>query len=218
MTLAIFDLDNTLLGGDSDHAWGEFLCDRSIVDADSYRARNNWFYGEYEKGELDMSAWLEFALQPLVDISQNQLAAWHADFMTNYIEPMMLPRAAELLDEHRSKGDFLLIITATNRFVTAPIAAHLGVDEIIASDAEIQDGKYTGRGSGIPCYQEGKVLRLQQWLSETGHALEGSHFYSDSHNDLPLLKLVDQPVAVDPDQKLENYATARGWPIISLRD
>lgn len=218
MALAIFDLDNTLLGGDSDHQWGEFLCDREIVDPQAYREKNNWFYGEYEKGRLDMKAWMEFALQPLVGQEQAVLQAWHQDFMTHYIAPIMLPQAAAVLKKHREQGDFLLIITATNRFITAPIAARLGVDALIASEAEIVDQAYTGRSAGIPCYQEGKVLRLEAWLSECGRSMENSYFYSDSHNDLPLLEQVDNPVAVNPDATLEKYAMQRGWPVISLRD
>lgn len=218
MALAIFDLDNTLLGGDSDHAWGEFLCRRGLVDDAAYRAANDRFYAAYQAGTLDIRAYLAFALQPLVGEDPATLTAWHAEFMTAHIEPMLLPKAEALLARHRRQGDTLLIITATNRFVTGPIADRLGVDALLATDPAMVDGRYTGDVDGTPCFREGKVTRLHAWLDEHGHSLNGSWFYSDSHNDLPLLETVAHPVAVDPDPELTRIAGQRGWPVISLRD
>ena len=218
MSLAIFDLDNTLLSIDSDHAWGEFLLEQGAVDPVAYREANDRFKADYDAGRLDMMAFLEVALKPLADNSMEQLAAWHQQFMVSKIEPNILPLAEELIARHRTRGDTLLIITATNRFITAPIAERLGIDELIAVEPEIQDGRYTGRVSGTPSFQQGKVTRLQQWLDTRDDTLDGSWFYSDSHNDLPLLEMIDHPVAVDPDPALREVAEARGWKIISLRD
>ncbi|MGJ8687388.1 MAG: HAD family hydrolase [Spongiibacteraceae bacterium] len=218
MPLAIFDLDNTLIGGDSDHSWGEFLVANKIVDASTHQKQNDEFYRQYQYGGLDIDAYLNFALAPLANFSAAELRILHQQFMADYIAPLRLKKADALIAKHRSAGDQLIIITATNRFVTAPIAKALGIDSLLASDAEIIDGQYTGRPTGVPCYQEGKVTRLKSWLSETGHSLAGSYFYSDSHNDLPLLSLVDHPVAVDADEQLTAHAKAAGWPIISLRD
>ncbi len=218
MALAIFDLDNTLLGGDSDHAFGEFACEQGLVEAASFGRANDEFYADYQRGELDVNAYLAHALAPLAGISLEVADAWHKQFMIQKIEPMLLPRADELLQQHRHEGDRLLIITATNSYITAPIAARLGVTELIACDAEVVDGHYTGRSTGIPSYAEGKVTRLQQWLEQEQESLVGSVFYSDSHNDLPLLSLVERPVAVDPDDTLRAHADAHGWPVISLRD
>ncbi len=218
MALAIFDLDNTLLGGDSDHAWGQFLVDKGIVDADNFARANDEFYRKYQAGELDIHEYLAFALEPLTRFSLDELAALHARFMAEYVQPMRLPAADALLAQHRAAGDYLLIITATNGFVTHPIAEAMGVDDILATEPELADGRYTGRVAGPPCFQHGKVERLQQWLADSGHSLAGSCFYSDSHNDLPLLEQVERPVAVDPDDILRETAEARGWPVISLRD
>jgi len=216
VSLAIFDLDHTLIGGDSDHAWGEFLCRQGVVDAAEYRAANDRFYEEYLRGEMDIHQFLNFALNPLAQHSPQQLDLWHAQFMQECIEPIILPKAEALLQQHRERGDFLLIITATNRFVTAPIARRLGVDDLIATDPEMIEGRFTGRVEGIPCFQEGKVKRLEQWLHQTGRSLEGSWFYSDSNNDLPLLETVDNPVATNPDEQLHAIASERGWPILQL--
>ena len=217
MSLAIFDLDNTLLHGDSDHAWGEFLCEKGIVDRTVYKDANDRFYQQYVDGTLDIYEFLEFALKPLTMFPNDQLDALHQEFMATKIEPMITDKALALLQDHKAKGDYLLIITATNRFVTAPIAARLGVDEIIATDPEHIDGLYTGKVAGTPCFQEGKVIRLHAWLADNVHALEGSYFYSDSRNDLPLLEVVENPVAVDADPTLTPIANERGWPVISLR-
>ncbi|NMT65277.1 histidinol-phosphatase [Marinobacter orientalis] len=217
MTLAIFDLDNTLLAGDSDHAWGEFLVEESIVDAEEYRQANDRFYREYLDGELDIMHYLSFALQPLARHDMSQLLAWREQFVEKKIRPMMQAGAKELLDSHRAQGHTLLIITATNRFVTEPVAALLGIEHLIATDPELVNGRYTGKVAGVPSFQDGKVTRLHDWLESTGESLDGAWFYSDSHNDVPLLRKVDNPVAVDPDPTLECIAKENGWKIISLR-
>lgn len=216
-TLAIFDLDNTLLNGDSDHAWGEFLCQKGVVDRAAYRVANDRFFQEYQAGTLDINEFLEFALKPLKDNDPQQLNDWHAEFMRDIVEPMMLPKAEDLLKTHRERGDLLMIITATNRFVTQPIAERLGVDTLLATEPEKVDGRYTGKISGTPCFKAGKVERLNAWLAKNGGSLKGSSFYSDSINDLPLLEQVDHPVAVNPDKTLEAQANHRQWPILDLR-
>lgn len=216
--LAIFDLDNTLIAGDSDHSWGEFLTGKGLVNADEYRRKNDLFYQAYKNGTLDMNAYLEFSLAPLARHTLDELQVFHDEFMRLHIEPIMLPKAQALLALHRQRGDFLLIITATNSFITHPIGAHLGVDHIMATDAEMLEDRYTGRPLGTPCFREGKVTRLQSWIAQQGFSLDGSYFYSDSINDLPLLQEVANPVAVDPDDLLLEQANQRGWPVISLRD
>ena len=218
MALAIFDLDNTLLSGDSDHLWGQFLARQGIVDGESYEKENQRFYDEYKQGQLDIYEFLTFSLKPLADNAPATLDRLHREFMTSQIKPIIPRKSRELLTKHRDQGDTLLIITATNRFVTEPIATELGVDHLLATDPEMLDGRYTGRVTGIPCFQEGKVKRLDAWLAGTHHSMEGSWFYSDSLNDIPLLERVDNPVAVDPDETLAGHAEMRGWPIISLRD
>ena len=217
MSLAIFDLDNTLLGGDSDHAWGEFLCEKGIVDSDEYRRANDYFYEQYKNGGLDIYEFLDFALRPLTKLDTTQLNTLHQQFMAEKIEPIILPKALELLKNHKARGDYLLIITATNHFVTGPIAKRLGVDAIIATDPEVIDGQYTGKVAGTPCFQAGKVTRLHEWLSTSPHSLDNSYFYSDSHNDLPLLELVTTPIAVNPDEILEAHANEHLWPVLDLR-
>ena len=217
MSLAIFDLDNTLLNGDSDHAWGEFLCEKGIVDSEFYRQSNDYFYQQYKAGSLDIYEFLEFALKPLADNEPQRLSELHQEFMTTKVAPMMLPKAATLLQKHRDQGDYLLIITATNRFVTGPIAEALGVDDTLATEPEQVDGRYTGKVAGTPCFQSGKVERLNTWLAQTQHSLDNSYFYSDSINDKPLLDRVTNPVAVDPDERLKQAAEDNCWPIISLR-
>lgn len=218
MTLAIFDLDNTLIAGDSDHAWGEFLIDQGLVDGKTFEQQNDRFYQDYLSGDLDIKAYLSFALSYLAGKPMAELEALHQRFMATTIQPMLLPKAFELLDKHRALGHRLMIITATNEFVTGPIARHLGVTELIASQAEIENGLYTGRPTGVPSFQEGKVVRLQSWLNKHNESLADAWFYSDSHNDIPLLEQVDHPVAVDPDERLRSLAVARQWPVISLRD
>ncbi|WP_421868654.1 HAD family hydrolase [Motiliproteus sp.] len=218
MALAIFDLDNTLIAGDSDHAWGEFLVEQGLVDAEQYKEANDRFYLDYQRGQLDIYAYQAFALEPLTRWSAEQLAQLHDQFMQQKIAPIMLDQAKALLQKHRDAGDFLLIITATNRFVTGPIAELLGVDDMLATEPEVIDGRYTGELVGTPCFQDGKVERLNQWLAERDHELTDSYFYSDSRNDIPLLELVDHPIAVDADEALTEHAKAKGWQLISLRN
>jgi len=216
--LALFDLDNTLLNGDSDHAWGEFLVEQGIVDSDYYKACNDGFYEDYKVGALDIHAYLAFALKPLTTLSLEELNSLHRQFMEDYILPMRLNKADKLLEKHKNLGHELIIITATNSFVTRPIAKALGVETILATEPELIEDQYTGNVAGTPCYQEGKVERLQAWLNDNSFNLDGSYFYSDSVNDLPLLKLVENPVAVDADERLTAIAKSYGWPTISLRD
>jgi HAD superfamily hydrolase (TIGR01490 family) len=217
MSLAIFDLDNTLLGDDSDYLWGQFLVTQGLVDGDFYARENQRFYEDYKTGRLDIFEFLAFSLKPLSEHRREKLDALHQQFMQEVIAPVMLPAANLLLEKHRAQGDTLLIITATNHFITSPIAEALGVENLIATDPEIIDGRYTGRVDGTPCFQSGKVDRLETWLTEHRENLANSWFYSDSHNDLPLLELVTYPVAVDPDETLADHARSKGWPIISLR-
>lgn len=218
MDLAIFDLDNTLLGGDSDYLWGQFLVEKALVDPVLYDRQNQRFYDEYKAGSLDIFEFLKFSLAPLSQHSMARLTEMHNEFMHNKIDSIWLPRAEALLEQHRQKNDFLLIITATNHFVTAPIAQKLGVDDIIATMPEQINNRYTGKVAGTPCFKEGKVERLAQWLQENDYSLQNSHFYSDSYNDLPLMLKVTHPVAVDPDEQLEQCAIENNWPVISLRD
>lgn len=218
MRLALFDLDNTLLGGDSDHAWGDYLCERGILDTATYKTRNDEFYQDYLAGTLDLSEYLNFTLEILGNTEIAQLDAWHRDFMRDCIEPIILPKALELIAKHREAGDKLVVITATNRFVTGPIVERLGIETLLATECEMVDGRYTGRTTDVPCFREGKVTRLNRWLEENQFSLEDSYFYSDSMNDLPLLEKVANPVAVDPDPKLRAEAESRGWPVITLRD
>ena len=221
--LALFDLDNTLLKGDSDYEWPRFLIKRGIVDQAYYDRRNDHFYEQYKSGTLNIAEYLEFALEPLTRYSRQQLADLHAAYMDEHIRPIILPAALDLLAAHCSMGDEILIITATKRFVTGPIAAELGVDDehLIAIDLETDaEGRYTGRHTGVPSFQDGKITRLDMWLAERGLSMDSfgrSFFYSDSHNDLPLLRKVSNPVAVDPDPTLRQFAQEQGWPVISLR-
>lgn len=217
LNLAIFDLDNTLLGGDSDHLWGQFLIEQGIVDGVWYERENQRYYAEYLAGTLNIFEFLAFALAPLAAHEMPMLLNWREQFVRDKILPIILPAARELLRSHRQQSHTLMIITATNLFVTEPIAAELGVDHLLATTPEQTQGRYTGRVSGYPCFREGKVHNLNQWLSQRGMNLASSWFYSDSHNDLPLLEVVTHPIAVDPDPTLTQHATAKGWPIISLR-
>jgi HAD superfamily hydrolase (TIGR01490 family) len=218
--LALFDLDNTLLAGDSDHAWGEFLISRKLVDPASHRQTNDRFYQHYLEGRLDINAYVRFTLTPILNLSKQQRQDLHAQFMAEVIAPMIQNKSLELIARHKQDGDYCLIITATNSFITAPIAAAFGVDQLLATDLEMDGEHYTGQIQGIPCYQQGKVEKLQLWLSQqdNGMAIEDSAFYSDSINDLPLLERVAKPVAVDPDDKLARIAEQQGWLCMSLRD
>ncbi|HID49309.1 MAG TPA: HAD family hydrolase [Chromatiales bacterium] len=217
MPLAIFDLDNTLLAGDSDYGWGRFLVEQGVVDGEIYERENQRFYEDYQAGRLDILEYLTFSLEPLRRLEPATLTRLRERFLDEVVRPMITRASRQLLDRHRQRGDILLIITATNDFITAPIARELGVEHLIATLAEQREGRYTGHVAGTPCFQEGKVERLLAWLRQTGNNLAGSTFYSDSHNDLPLLELVTQPVAVDPDPTLADHAAALDWPEISLR-
>ena len=220
MQLALFDLDNTLIAGDSDYSWGEFLVRIGKVDAETYQAANARFYEDYKRGQLDIHAYLRFALAPLAATEPDELAAIRARFMTEVIADLWLPRAEALILSHRERGHRPVIVTATNRFVVEPICLRLGIagGDVIATEPEIVAGRYTGAVRGEPSFGPGKVSRLRQWLTEHGGALAGSYYYGDSINDLPILEAVDHPVAVDPDERLRAAAAARGWPVISLRD
>ncbi len=219
MTLAIFDLDNTLIADDSDYLWGKFLVSHGIVDGKIYDHVNAKFYEDYQDGTLDMLAFLRFALKPLADHSLDQLHVWREQFLKEMISPIFLKAAKELVEKHRALGHTLLVITATNYFITEPIVKKMyGIENLIATMPELVEGRYTGEIVGIPCFQTGKVTLLNAWLEKMGESLEGSYFYSDSHNDLPLLQLVDNPVAVDPDEKLRQFAEDKNWKMISLRN
>lgn len=217
MNLAIFDLDHTLLAGDSDYLWGRFLVEQGRVDAESYERQNQIYYQQYRDGTLDIREFAAFSMAPLAAHPLPELLRWREQFVREKIEPIVAPLAPALLEKHRVRGDALLIMTATNRFITEPIAGLLGVDALIATDPEFLDGRYTGRLSGTPNFREGKVLRLEQWMREQNIGPARVTFYSDSHNDLPLLLRADEPVAVDPDERLKSEAERRGWPILSLR-
>ena len=217
MPLALFDLDETLLSGDSDHAWGEFIVQRGLVEKELYGKENDRFYQDYKKGQLDVMAYLAFVLRPLAGMTLGEIEALQKDFLSSKVEAMIPAKALDLLAWHREHGDTLAIVTATNDLITGPIARRLGVENLIASVAEIQGGRVTGKVSGIPSFREGKVRRVEAWLDASGLSLQGSCFYSDSINDLPLLEFVQRPVAVDPDPELKKAALARGWEIISLR-
>lgn len=226
MALALFDLDNTLIAGDSDHGWGEFLVEQELVDSDAYQQRNDEFYQAYCRGQLDILAYVKFAAEPLKQFSPLELSQLQEKFLQEKIQALLLPKAKSLLEQHKKKGDIVVIITATNRFITEPIARLLKVQHLLATELELIDGRYTGNLVGEPCYQSGKVIHLDNWLSsvsipgvETKALSEMErYFYSDSINDLPLLEKVDFPFAVDPDKKLEEEAKKRQWPVISLRE
>lgn len=220
MHLVLFDLDNTLLAGDSDFEWGQFLIGEGVLDHEVHQARNVQFYEDYKAGTLDIDAFLEFQLKPLSRHPHSQLDAWHAKYMDHKIRPMITKKSRALVQKHRENGDLMVIITATNSFVTGPIAREFGIDHLIGTDPEQIDGEFTGRVTGIPSFKEGKVTRMNQWLESRGQSwddFEATWFYSDSHNDLPLMKLVNHPVAANPDAQLKAHAETHGWPIISLR-
>jgi HAD superfamily hydrolase (TIGR01490 family) len=220
LNLAIFDLDNTLLAGDSDFQWGQFLIEKGLLKREEHEARNIEFYEDYKAGRLDIHAFLNFQLKPLSDHPRAKLNEYLAQYIESKVRPMMTEKARALVNQHKANGDLLMIITATNSFVTGPIAAAFGVEHLIGTDPEQVNGEFTGKVAGLPSFQEGKVTRLNDWLSARGQSLadfETTWFYSDSHNDLPLMKRVKKPVAVDPDDILRAHAEQQGWPIISLR-
>ncbi|MDI6749168.1 MAG: HAD family hydrolase [Pseudomonadota bacterium] len=220
MNLALFDLDNTLLAGDSDFEWAQFLISKGVLDREVHEARNLAFYEDYKAGTLDIHAFLKFQLAPLARHDRRQLDAWHREFMATRILPLITPSARQLVARHRDDGDLCVMVTATNSFVTGPICREFGIPHLIATVPACEDGRFTGAPRGIPAFKEGKITRLNLWFEEMGlwwGAFEHSTFYSDSHNDLPLLERVTHPVAVDPDDTLRAHAAARGWPILSLR-
>ncbi|MCP1728472.1 HAD superfamily hydrolase (TIGR01490 family) [Natronospira proteinivora] len=216
MKLALFDLDNTLLDGDSDYLWGEFLIARGLVDGDWYRRENDRFYERYKTGDLDIREFLRFALQPLAEHPRDLLESWRNDFLEEQIMPRIGADALKLVDHHREQGETPLIITATNRFVTEPIAQLFGINHLLATEPEVQAGQFTGEVSGTPCFQDGKLIRLRDWLNGQTESLAEACFYSDSHNDLPLLEAVGHPVAVNPDPALAAIARERAWPVMRL--
>jgi len=218
--LGLFDLDNTLLACDSDYEWGQFLVDRGVLAREEYEAQNAAFFEQYKAGTLDIHEYLGFALRPLAAHTPQDLERWHAEFMRSRIVPRITHGARALVRRHLEAGELCAIVTATNSFVTAPIAREFAVPHLIATEPESRDGRFTGRVAGTPCFREGKIRRVEDWLAGMGRRLEDftdSHFYSDSHNDLPLLERVRRPVAVDPDPQLAAEAARRGWPVISLR-
>ena len=217
MGLALFDLDNTLIAGDSDYLWGCFLVEQGIVDGSHYERENRRFYDQYRVGELDIYEFLDFQLRPLAEHGLASLQQWRKQYVEEKISPILLPKAHELIDRHRQQGDTLVVITATNRFITAPIVELYEIPHLLATEPELQDEQYTGKVAGTPCFQDGKVERLGDWLADNQQSLDNSWFYSDSHNDLPLLNKVTHPVAVDPDEILEQHARDHDWPVISLR-
>jgi HAD superfamily hydrolase (TIGR01490 family) len=218
--LALFDLDNTLLAGDSDYNWSLFLISEGLLDAKTHHDRNEQFYADYKEGRLNIVEFLKFQLKPLSEHPKVFLDELHKKYMQKIIRPMMTDKAQNLVDEHKRNGDLCIVITATNSFVTKPIATAYGVEHLIGSDPEMVNGEYTGGVTGVPTYKEGKVIRLNQWLEARGKSLndfEKSYFYSDSHNDLALMKLVTNPVVVDADAILKAYAEEHAWPQLSLR-
>ncbi len=221
--LALFDLDHTLIPTDSDHEWGRFMVKLGIVDADSFSRQNDRFYADYKAGKLDIHAYLIAMLTPLARYSRAQLAQWHAQYMHEVIRPAVLPAALELVRRHQDAGDLCCMVTATNEFITRPIAAAFGIDALIAPEVETVDGHpdsaFTGRPTGTPSYREGKIVRTQAWLASLGKQLgdfEHSYFYSDSHNDIPLLEQVTDPIATNPDATLRAHAQTQGWRILDL--
>lgn len=218
MALAIFDLDNTLLHGDSDFEWGQFLVAKKLVDEKKYEAANKVFYEDYKNGTLDIFEFSNFSFQPLSIRTMEELKILHDEYLTTVIKPMISKKSRALIEKHKQHGDTLIVITATNSFVTRPITTELGIENLLATDPLIVNGRYTTKVDGTPCFQEGKITRLNQWLKDNDENMKGSIFYSDSYNDISLLEKVDTPVAVDPDDKLREVATSRSWEIISLHN
>lgn len=213
MSLALFDLDFTLLRGDSDHAWGHFLAERELVDPETFIERSDHYLAEYNAGRLDIHEFLAFQLAPLAQQRYDTLVELRDAYLAQKIHPFITDPARELVEYHRSGNDTLAVITATNDFITRPIADLFGIEHLIATELERVDGAFTGKVVGVPCFREGKITKLREWLARTGGDLQGSWFYTDSRNDLPLLEEVEHPVAVNPDAVLEEEARRRGWPI-----
>jgi len=217
MALALFDLDNTLIDGDSDFEWGNFLVSKKLVDEQEYKEKNDYFFDQYKQGKLDIFEYSAFSFKPLAERNMQELAGLHSDFLQNWILPIVKPGSKLLIEKHKNEGDALIVITATNSFITRPISEYFGISELIATEPEIENNRYTGSVKGTPCFQEGKVTRLNEWLEQHSETLQGSTFYSDSHNDLSLLEIVDTAIAVDPDEILESIAKQKQWDIISLK-
>lgn len=219
MKLVLFDLDNTLLAGDSDYAWGQFLIEQGVLDRQTHEGKNREFYRQYQQGTLNIDDFLAYQLQALAGRPPEILHNWHTQFMQRHIAPMITPAARKLVTGALRDADLVAIVTATNSFVTRPIARAFGIEHLIATEPEMHEGRYTGRVHGTPSFREGKIARLDQWLAEQGKPFDRfdeTHFYSDSHNDLPLLGRVSHPVAVNPDPLLLAHAHAHGWPILAL--
>jgi HAD superfamily hydrolase (TIGR01490 family) len=219
--LSLFDLDNTLIGGDSDYGWAQFLIEAGVLDAELYERRNAGFFADYKAGVLDIHAFLDFQLRPLAEHEPSQLLAWRESFVAEKIVPMLLPAAEAVVTQRLAAGDLVAVVTATNSFITRPIAALYGITELVATEPETVAGRFTGRTTGEPCFREGKVTRVADWLASRDRGLDDfaeSWFFSDSRNDLPLLSVVTNPVAVDPDQALREHALAHGWPVLTWRD
>ena len=218
MTVAIFDLDNTLIGGDSDYLWGEFLCDEGIItDRESFQKMNDYFYHQYEIGELDIYAWAEFSFKVLTEFSFDELTDLRQKFVDTKIKPIFLEQAQSCINGHKENGHQVLVITASNTFITKPVVEMYGIRHLLATEPEFKSGRFTGKVSGIPCFQSGKIDNLMPWLEKNNESLIGSYFYSDSHNDLPLLELVDNPIAVNSDEILTSTAHENGWQVLDWR-
>lgn len=222
MNLAIFDLDNTLLAGDSDEAWPRFLIKKGLLDAELYAEKNQRFYEEYKSGILDIDEFLNFQLAPLARFDRETLDKMHAEYMQDYIRPIMTKKGQAQVKAHQDAGDTVMVISATNRFITAPIVEAFGIAHLIATELEEDaNGRFTGKPRGTPSFQDGKIVRLEEWLAAQNLRLsdfERSWFYSDSRNDIPLMTAVTNPVAVDPDDVLRAHAEIQAWEIVSFRD
>ena len=220
MNLALFDLDHTLIPIDSDHSWGQFLVERGIVDAQTFKAANDRFYDQYKSGTLDIDEYLRFALSPMAGKDAALINSWHSDYMRAVIEPQIRPSALALVQQHQRQGDLCALVTATNEFVTAPIAKRFNLEHLLAPQCErLPNGTLTGKSIGVPAFATGKITRVNSWLAERGKSLasfEKSWFYSDSRNDLPLLRVVSHPVATNADDTLRAEALAKGWPCLEL--
>ena len=219
MELALFDLDDTLLSGDSDYEWAQFLIERGVLERAEYEAKNDRFFLQYRAGALDIREFLQFQLAPLARYPREKLDEWRGEFMRTKIAPIIRAKGLELVRRHLGHGDLCAIVTSTNAFITAPIAREFGVEHLIATELEVADGMFTGKPSGTPSFREGKITRVEEWLAGQARILASFTaiwFYSDTQNDLPLLEYVTHPVAVDPDEVLREKAVKRGWQIISL--
>ena len=220
MNLALFDLDNTILAGDSDYNWSRFLIQEGYLDGAIHAEKNEKFYADYKAGTLDIYAFVEFQFKPLARNPRSILNQLLKKYVEEVIKPMITEKAYALVRKHREEGDLLIVITATNSFITKPIAALFGIEHLIGTDPEEKEGEFTGKVSGLPSFKEGKVTRLEAWLKNKNLPLvdfKKSYFYSDAHNDLPLMQKVTHPIAVDSDDILTEYANSKGWPQISLR-